>query len=218
MRHFLKIFCFCLTCTPIFSQLGIGFRAGGYISRFHFSDPLVELAVRYRGSVQAAIPLSWQISNSFYLQADISYMQKGVRLFSKDEVDYSDYRINNHVLELPLLLKKNFSSWDSKLFLFGGPAIAYYVAGKVDHVYTEKQIGKRIKESVDFEGFRRWDLLIQLGGEFAWPVADELELFLDARYHFGFNNFNYLANGPFDEITTRGISLSFGARKLWEIR
>ncbi len=198
------------------AQFSVGVRAGGHISRYLFSDPLYEEAVQYRGYFQAAVPVELSLTESLSLQAELQYLQKGVRLFSRDQTDYSDYRINNHVLEIPLLIKKNFSEWESELSLFAGPALAWYLTGRVRHDYTQMQVPGKENERIDYKGYNRWDLDLQLGGEFAWPVGDEMELFLDARYHLGLLNFDYLASVEADRIRARGISLSFGARRNWE--
>lgn len=198
------------------AQFSVGIRAGGHISRYLFSDPLFEEAVQYRGYIQAALPVELKLTESLSLQAELQYLQKGVRLFSRDQTDYSDYRINNHLLEIPVLIKKNFSEWESELSLYAGPALAYYLTGRVRHDYTQMQVPGKENERIDYKGYNRWDLDLQLGGEFAWPVDGDLELFLDARYHFGLLNFDYLASVEADRIRARGISLSFGARRNWE--
>ncbi|MBK9272078.1 MAG: PorT family protein [Saprospiraceae bacterium] len=198
------------------SQYAIGLRGGAVISRFQFSDPITELGVQYRTHFQVAVPLQIQLNSRLYLQFEAQFIQKGVRLFFRDQVDFYDYRINTQLIEFPVLLKMNFSSWDSKLFLFGGPGMAYYMTGKYREYYSEKDEIFDIRNRVDYKGVNRWDIILQLGGEFAWTLFRDWEMFLDARYHFGFINFDYLAIGPLDEVHSRSISLSIGVKKLWE--
>ncbi len=207
--------CFSFFAHVLFGQYGLGLRTGAFISRFQFSDPLTELGVQYRTSLQFAVPLQIQLSSRLYLQFEAQYLQKGVRLFFRDQTDFYDYTIKTQVIEFPLLLKMNFSSWESKLFFYGGPGIAYYMAGKDREYYSRMDSIIDLRDKVDYQGVNRWDIVVQLGGEFAWEVVTDWELFLDARYHFGFLNFDYLAQGPFDVIKSRGISLSVGVKKLW---
>ena len=197
--------------TPnLFSQVSAGIRSGIHISRFSFNSE-EEDAVKYLSTPYVSLSGEVFITESFSFQTELIYLQKAVRLYSQDAIDYSDFRMRLNALEIPLLAKKNFVDWSTKLCLYAGPSVAYAFGGKINQDFTEQKVKYTIKESIDFEDMqlKKWDVCLHLGGNLGIPAGNG-EIILDARYIFGLLDIDGFAEESTKKVHTRGIGLSIG--------
>lgn len=80
-----------------------------------------------------------------------------------------------NALEIPLLAKKNFVDWSTKLCLYAGPSVAYAFGGKINQDFTEQKVKYTIKESIDFEDMqlKKWDVCLHLEATLAYRLVME---------------------------------------------
>ncbi|MBK8405129.1 MAG: PorT family protein [Saprospiraceae bacterium] len=105
--NFVGILLFLIAVSSIHGQSSAGIRTGIHISRFRFNSE-EEDAVKYMSTPYVSMTAEVFLSEYFSLQTELIYLQKAVRLYSQDAIDYSDFRMRMDVLELPILAKKEF--------------------------------------------------------------------------------------------------------------
>ena len=208
--NFVGILLFLIAGSSIHGQSSAGIRTGIHISRFRFNSE-EEDAVKYMSTPYVSMTAEVFLSEYFSLQSELIYLQKAVRLYSQDAIDYSDFRMRMDVLELPILAKKNFTDWSTKLCLFAGPSIVYAMGGKINQDFTEQKVKYSVKESIDFKDMqlKKWDICLHLGGILGIPAGNG-EIILDARYIFGLLDIDGFAEESTKKVQTRGIGLSIG--------
>ncbi|MBK8405478.1 MAG: PorT family protein [Saprospiraceae bacterium] len=103
--NFTGILLFLITVSSIHGQSSAGIRTGIHISRFRFNSE-EEDAVKYMSTPYVSMTAEVFLSEYFSLQTELIYLQKAVRLYSQDAIDYSDFRMRMDVLELPILAKR----------------------------------------------------------------------------------------------------------------
>lgn len=216
----------CLFPFTIFGQDLIGISTGVTInsSKNLMADSLSEEGLTY-GKIlggKFSIPIQFQLPNDFKIFTGIGGVVRGHK---KDQfssgLNYSSQKISKEkitYLEIPILLKKDFTIKDISFYVLGGANFGFASQGKFkitneittqNSTQTNESSGEiDFKESAFGESFRRFDYGYQLGigKEFNFQHT---KLFVDLKYYGGLKDFNKNEEKEFTE-KNRSWDLSFG--------
>lgn len=192
--------------------ISIGFRAGLNHATI-FSDNIPDNKWIMGASI--AIPVEFSLGNTFSLQPELSFIQKGVSNDLESSEFSSDSKINNftNYLELPVLLKAKFGSEMVKAYVIAGPSIGY-AANKYD---VNKINDDRDVQKVDFfEGANQSDNRFDFGASVG--LGTELSFgpgafVVDVRYNLDFNDntkFENDAPNNWNKAKNGAVNLSAG--------
>jgi hypothetical protein len=222
---------FCLFLSASFSQtqLRMGIRGGINLATYHQSSGANVLGGALITQPQnmtlltVGLPLEVSFGNSFALQAEFNFIQKGVKshfdLTTSQGIFVSDSKLTVNWVEIPVLAKFRFGSHQG--FgggLFVGPSIGYGINGRSQFSFTSTTptTGRLNTNSDDMKldfknsGHSRIDLTLNLGAEINFG-----RFFLDTRYQLGLvdmqTNKN-LSSPSSVSVKTRGIALTVGYR------
>lgn len=138
--------------------------------------------------------VTYSISEAFSVQPELLFVQKGTK-WSEGDAKLV-FRLS--YLELPILAKYSFAAGPNmKVFVFGGPAIAFKI-GATSYFEWEGE-----SETDDIEDMKALDLGLAFGAGIQMPF-NNLLLSLDARYTLGLTD-------CFEEIDGETVSVKNGA-------
>ena len=233
MKKFLAtLLFFCLFLSASFSQtqLRMGIRGGINLATYHYSfSPSLPTNSTFNQPGNATlstvgIPLEVSFGNSFALQAEFNFIQKGVKSHTEAKIQGGslviDSRTTVNWVEIPILAKFRFGSHQG--FgggLFVGPSIGYGINGHSQFSFTSSApITGGLPNSssddrkLDFKNDRhsRVDLALNLGAEINFDG-----FFLDTRYQLGLVDMQtdkIVSSTSSISARTRGIALTVGYR------
>ncbi|CAN5392340.1 hypothetical protein BH11BAC3_BH11BAC3_02730 [soil metagenome] len=132
--------------------------------------------------VQVGASFQAGITPNLSLVSELYFMMKGGRLKEDKVANISKTTLRLYTVEFPLLARFDIG----RVYLDGGPSIAYNIAGtnKID------DNSKAISFSNKAEGFKRWDAGIQMGVGYRFKIKQK-PVALDARYSYGLTNISY---------------------------
>lgn len=128
-KAFMIVCIFLITSSFLFS---IGFRAGLNLSDFASSE-ISNNSVKY--GLNVGVFGVNRLANNFIFQPEIIFSQKGCTFDFGDVFDEYSYEedFNLNYIEIPLLLKKEFSAnKDVSIQLYGGPSIAFLTSANIN--------------------------------------------------------------------------------------
>ncbi len=233
MKKFLPtLLFFCLFLSASFSQtqLRIGFRGGINLATYHQNSGSGILAGTVITQPQnltlstVGLPLEVSFGNSFALQAEFNFIQKGFKshfdLTTTQGISFvSDSKLTANWVEIPVLAKFRFGSQQGLGGgLFIGPSIGYAINGRSQFSFTSSTTTTGMVNSssddskLDFKnnGHSRIDFALNLGAEINFGG-----FFLDTRYQLGLVDMqtNKNTSSPSSvSVKTRGIALTVGYR------
>ena len=203
---------FIVAVQPLWAQATYaGLRAGVNLARWHWEDDaeVDKDAIKNLPGLYIAVPFEISVANQFFIQPELAYTRKGVRLDSKETSELGelavDARTKFDYLSLDMLLKGKFGSDMLQFYLNAGPGLAYAAHGKVSakvSVTNGTAITEEETEDIDFKEDKvsRFDFSVLFGGGLEMPLGPG-RLVLDARYSLGLQNLN--TDG--DDTTNMGI-------------
>jgi Outer membrane protein beta-barrel domain len=228
MKKFLPtILFFCLFLSASFSQtqLQMGVRGGINLATYHYTfSPSFPAGSTFKQPGNATlltvgIPVEVSFGNSFALQAEFNFIQKGLKSHTEQVLQgvsfVSDNSLKVNWLEIPILAKFRFGSQrDFGGGLFVGPSVGYGINGRSKFSFISSALpsGNSGDNAIDFkkDGHSRVDLALNLGAEINYGG-----IFLDTRYQLGLTNMvttnNSSASNSFS-AKTQGITLTVGYR------
>jgi hypothetical protein len=144
-----------------------------------------------RVGVGGGLDLEMNCSETVSLQLGAHYTQQGFGV-SNDDGDAASMRID--VITVPLLLRLKASK---SLYFLAGPQFGFVIDGKVKSNGSPEQDVKDMLASTDYYAV------------FGAGYRFTNNIFIDARYHYGFNN---MADelGPDQELKNRYLSFRLG--------
>ncbi len=214
----------------MYAQISIGLRGGVNFAKWKLNTEDTEQDLndylKYMTAPYISVPVELSLSNNFAIQLEPSYLQQGTRTYIKEEESFesgiielefeSKMRIN--YIALPAMAKGKFSAGKVRLYVMGGPQVAYAIDGKVKAKETLTINGEseteESSESIDWDdsALTRFDFSLVFAGGLELPLGPGAVIF-DARYLLGLQNLNKEKDDLFDQkIYNRGIGLSAGYR------
>ena len=107
-------------------------------------------------------------------------------------------------MELPVLAKINFGGESFRLYVNGGPSVAYALFGKTNN--TDIEFG----DGADVSFNNRIDLGLQFGGGIGFKAGPG-DILLDARYGLGLSNLlDESVAGTDNELQNRVFAFTLG--------
>jgi hypothetical protein len=193
-----------------------GLQAGVNLSNFAWynNGPNKKFGTR----LQVAVVYNKKLENGLEFQPELQYSQQGVN----GEATYSTssgspYSINEELISeyinIPLLLKYNFSIGNHSIYLSAGPYLGYWINYTYEQNLTVNGITTSTKYFVheqDWSNFNR----LQTGASIGWGVSQTLsnkgKIYFDNRVSYGFTKLfkNYTKDDAPHDIYI-GLSLGY---------
>ncbi len=135
--------------------------------------------------------IDYQIKNSFSIQPEMQYIQKGAKFVGSGWVATKignlyypffvneDIIIQSNYIEITVLAKYSLDIDNLKTFLFAGPGISYLASSKTKIIVEIED--ESDSKSGNFKGFKKTDAGIIFGGGIALSKTNIIEI----RYHLG---------------------------------
>ncbi len=200
------------------AQISIGVRVGANFANQNFDADGLSISPDGLTGLAFGIPIEIGITESFAVQPELNFIQKGSSIEFSDEIfgetfeSKTDTRIN--YIEIPILAKVKFGTETIDAYLAAGPTIGFGMSGKVETEVTAAGVTESAEEDIDFDedGIKRSDIGLSIGAG-AGIAAGPGSLFLDLRYVLGLSNISDNDGVPDDEqvdVTNRGFQVSIG--------
>ncbi|MFT5169263.1 MAG: hypothetical protein ACI8P3_004512 [Saprospiraceae bacterium] len=235
MKNLSKILCLLfalLLSTSVFSQSTIGVRGGINLATYD-ENPFASIhpAMDKKNIIgtDIAVFVKFHVANSFSIQPEFHWMQKGVKSTMTNEPDNLDieYILRYNYLELPLLARVDYGDKKIALNFYVGPSFGYALDGKyIGKFSDQEEISGHVIVNEDFEEDIEWDTEygddgakhnrfdISIVGGMGLTFETNVGYFvLDARYNYDFNafwNFEEKAYNPSDKFYNQGLSITAG--------
>jgi opacity protein-like surface antigen len=189
---------------PLFAQNRVGLVTGLNVANLSIdsNDPdQLENTSRTGFALGAVVEMPWK--NKLGLRVEPMYIQKG----AKSEGEFSDgdawkIDINLKYLEIPAFVTYTFDAGTIKPFALIGPMLGIRL-GATRTITIAGDEGDGVDVGNMFNGV---DLGLALGGGVSYPVHQNINAFVEARYAFGIKNVSDID----DTAKTRGLQLLAG--------
>lgn len=203
------------------AQVSIGVRTGFNLATWSYTPKNTTSNTNYTVTEPLvlgftfAMPIEIKVSDSFILQPELSFIQKG---YSQKRESGSDHTQDTYIFnyfEMPLLAKVMLGNKRFKIGGFTGPSFGYLVSGQDVTAYGASQKFYVYNKNIDFNAAiykttNRFDIGLVLGIQPTYNITDYGRIFFDVRYQLGLTDFkNDLPDNT--KIFNRGIGLSIGA-------
>lgn len=185
MKLFSKIalLCFLLISTSnLLAQLTVspGLRAGVNLANVS-ADP--DIGSESITGLLLAVPIEIGIGESFAIQPEIMFVQKGTRF--EENILGSNDKIERRIsqIDIPILAKFKFLNTDAfQAYVAAGPVFGFALSGKT----KAEALGISGEEDLDFDedDYNRLETLVSAGGGIGIPIGFGV-IVLDVRYLFG---------------------------------
>ncbi|MFZ6010204.1 MAG: porin family protein [Bacteroidota bacterium] len=157
----------------------------------------------------AGVGLQYDFNETFSIQPELQFIQKGVRHVNESIMDIpagrylyrEDTKITIHYLELPVLAKISWGSGNTKFFVNAGPSIGIGLGGrmKVEVFSTDPftsftyKFESKVKFDDDaprFDDSLNYDNRLDFGLQFGGGVVIAKSIVIDIRYGLGVSKAN----------------------------
>lgn len=162
-----------------------------------------------------AISFEIGLSPMFAIQPEVNYIQKGGKLTSSSENEFS-LRVKMDYLETPLLAKLRMGKGPLRGYVIAGPSVGYALNGEtrisIDDFSAKDKIKFDDSYGADGRKDNRWDFSAVAGGGVQYKIGPG-SIVLDARATYDFNDYNkFEGSAPSGHKKTRweGLSASLG--------
>ncbi len=199
----LMVFSFTVSAQTIIPKIGFS------VSKIASSEADEDSEIKSKLGLMLGAAVEIPIKNSFSLQPEILYIQKGVKS-SASEDDFSyEYKETVNYLEIPVLFKVSFGE-GTKFYVNAGPSLAFAIGGKWTSEEsfdgdTESDSGKLKFGTGDEADYKGMDIGLQIGG--GALIADKF--MIDLRYGVGLSSIATSNEGNYWE-KNRAIQVTFG--------
>jgi hypothetical protein len=226
--YFLLVLVFLFTNESSYSQIKIGLQIGpNFASGTYSSDYYKNTEVSGKIGLLAGFLAEFKLSDMFYIQPEINYLQKGVELsplyyyYTSTATAYEitgskgDFKLD--FIEIPINVIAKFGKDQWKPFLFAGPGFSFLTtAEKTENYSVYGDVGPySIKDYVE-----KVDVALNLGGGVEYAVNPKLDIFAMLRYSISltdlfkegtvtYNNYTY-DYGDIEKFKTTGLAIGIG--------
>jgi hypothetical protein len=214
-----------LVANVLSAQVSIGLRGGINFTRGDLQETdVTDNMQEYLIAPYAAIPVEFKFGENFALQAEPTFIQKGLKLFEQFEMEdevgqmmnyENDFRTRINYLTLPVLAKGLAGTENLRFYAVAGPEVGYALSGtkKLEMVVTNgEQTTEKISEDINFDkdGIDRFDFGLIFGAGVEAKLGPGAVV-LDGRYNLGLYDIDRSAEvNPNPELYNRGIAVSIG--------
>ncbi|HEX3927885.1 MAG TPA: porin family protein [Gemmatimonadales bacterium] len=168
-----------MTAAPLSAQVMMGVEGGFASSNISASGTSGTFTTTSRSGFAAGISIAGRLGQGIHLGPDVLYIEKGFQENS-DGVT-GTFKLN--YVEVPLLLHLSFGTGMTRVFVLGGPAIAFKVSCSADLSNgSGGSIGGDCTSDSDSD-IKSTDVSVMFG---AGVMIDDLSL--SARYDLGLTN------------------------------
>ncbi len=199
------------------AQSAFGVRSGLGLSTWKMNNAAIGSGIYVKDDIESKIGFlvggfyEQDFMEYFKIQFGADYVNKGNKLHSTYLDDYAINTFNYKYIDLNILIgimPVNTEKFSFTVFL--GPSFGYLLGG--ENVFELKYLGDVTTATEDIvlssdSNINRIDWMAKFGIKPTFKI-NAGDVFLDLRYHFGFNNVNMLNNGS--EIKNRNLFLSIG--------
>lgn len=136
------------------------------------------------GGLSVEFPLG---TNGVSLQPEFLYVMKGDKGETTDAGDTYTVKYKNDYLEIPVLIKYNFTSTGNKSpFMFAGPVAGFNIASKLE--VQDPPPDRADLGDFDIENAKSLDFGLTIGGGLGLAMGQSGKLTFDLRYTTGLTN------------------------------
>lgn len=210
---------------PLNSQIKIGLQIGpNFASGSYSSDYFKNTSVKGKTGLFAGFLAEFKLSDMFYLQPELNYIQKGVKLsplygyysgLSYSEIPGSEGDLTLNYVEIPINIIAKFGVNEWKPFLFAGPNFNFLTTADKTEKYS---IGGNIGPYSIKDYCEKNDIAINLGGGLEYAVNPKLDVFAMLRYSIGLNDifkgeintYSGYTSGDVEKFKTAGLTFAVG--------
>ena len=203
-----------------------------YLNSLGFAETLSQSNVKSSTGYTFGLAYLWGITDddnfvSFALQPEIDYVQKGILISYKDATFREKEQRFFSYLEVPVLGKLIFGSYNLRGFVYGGPSVGYVMSGKYKHEsqcncdnyvtidegsirYQDapaRYVGSDVFTGKD--GVNRIDFGFQGGIGGSYTLGDLGMVVVEARYGTGFTDFYKKQSTQTTDATSKNRVLTF---------
>ncbi len=146
-----------------------------------------------RTSFTVGIPVRYEFTDWFALQAEVSYLQKNYGMHRTDFMSENYYDYTNDFLDIPLFARFSFGGEKLRGYtLVGGYVggwLSSHVKGKQPFYFAgiDEDDIYEFDDDMPFDSRRdnRFDAGLAAGLGLQWQVSPLLEIFAEGRYYYG---------------------------------
>ncbi|RMG78744.1 MAG: PorT family protein [Bacteroidetes bacterium] len=200
----------------VFAQsFSVGFRTGANLSNYQsdydydlYSNVLTKTNTGFTAGVFANIPMF----ENFSLQPEINYIEKGAKVYPRQDVYMSRNETTWRYLEIPVLAKYRITSDKGNFYLSGGPFAGYAMSAVQDlqnwpsdggeggiNRISDDNLKYNFRSDYDTNGQKdnRFDFGLAVGAGVEFNVGPG-QFLLDARYGWDLTDNVQFQNGTPD--------------------
>lgn len=207
---------------PLSSQTKLGLQIGpNFASGSYSSDYYTHTGVSGKVGLFGGLLAEFKLSDIFYLQPEINYIQKGIKLsplyYGTSEISGSEGDFKLDFIEIPINIIAKFGKEQWKPFLFAGPGFNFLLkAEKTEKYGTLGDYGPYSIKSM----LEKSDIALNIGGGVEYAVNSKLDLFAMLRYSMGLNDlfkgttvtYSSTLSGDLEKFKTSGIVFAVGIK------
>lgn len=184
------------------AQISIGVQGGLNSAIFKLSNLDPNAKISYNNGIILGSIVNYELNNSFSLQMEPRYIQKGQIGKLKDFAPLEEAELDFHYLEFPIYLVAELSESQLSPFILGGINLGYLIKAKADIVAYGKE------ETYDITSdYKKFDFAIDLGAGLKYKLDTNTSLLMNVRYSYGIYNLSNMDGS----VNTRGIQILLGA-------
>lgn len=212
-----------ISFTLVSAQVSLGLKAGLNLAKDHTDNDEIRELTEYMPGLYFAVPVEFQLSENFAIQAEPGFMQKGMKMVAETTFEYEpgqfqtmsmDTRTKFNFLSMPILAKGRFGPEAVKFFVVAGPEVGYALNAKTKVEMTVTNgTTETINETedIDFEEdeIDRFDYGLIFGGGVEARLGPGW-ITLDGRYNLGLNNYIQNEGEEASKLYHRGIGVLIG--------
>ncbi len=180
-------------------------KGGLVFSNLNTTESGVSGRTGYVAGLGLSIPVT--ADNFFVIQPELLYIQKGATFSTTG----TSTRVGNTYInyaELPVLAKINFGGESFRLYVNGGPSIAYALFGRTNQ--NGAVVDVKFGDEADVTFNNRIDFGLQFGGGIGFKAGPG-DILLDLRYGLGLSNLlDQPVAGTDTEAQNRVYALTLG--------
>lgn len=223
--YFFSFFLLFIFLQPLNAQTKLGLQIGpNFASGSYSSDYYTKTDVSGKVGLMGGFLAEFKLTDMFYLQPEINFIQKGIDLsplygvtanFTNGEIPGSKGEFVLNYFEVPINIIAKFGKDELKPFIFAGPSFNFVSTAEK----TEKYPGYSDYGPYTIESYvEKNDIALNFGAGVEYALNPKLDLFAMLRYSMGLtdifkgSNTSYAVGLPSDieEFKTAGIALAVG--------